>query len=96
MNYKLLTNDLQTIVDEKHDKLFRELLIVTAKLEQTDDIKLLKVVFRFKKLLNEIGDPFDYRKFELRDGREKEEVIQLTIKLIDFLNDYFKFLKNLK
>ncbi|SHK69521.1 hypothetical protein [Epilithonimonas mollis] len=66
------------------------------KLEQTDDAKVFKVVLRYKKLLMDFGDPFDWRKFEFRNPNHQNDIIELTIKLIDFLNDHFEFLKPLK
>ena len=97
MDYKALTAELQTIVDKKPDRHFyRELKLIIDQLEQTDDVKVFKVTIRFKKLLMDFEDPFDWRKFEFRDPDFISEIKELTIKLIDYLNDYFGFLKPLK
>lgn len=96
MDYRGITEKFQSIVDNNEDRFYRELLRITCILEQTDDLKLRKVVVRYKKLLADFGDPFDYRNFEVRNGNQREEVIHLTVKLIDFLNDHFGFLKPLQ
>lgn len=97
MDYKAIVNELQTIVDNKPDRHFyRNLQQIVDRLEQTDDVKVFKVVIRYKKLLSDFEDPFDWRKFEFRDPNSHHEIRELTIKLIDYLNDYFGFLKPLK
>ncbi len=97
MDYKAIVNELQTIVDNKPDRHFyRNLQLLVAKLEQSDDVKVLKVVIRYKKLLSDFEDPFDWRKFEFRDPNFIKDITELTIKLIDYLNDYFGLLKPFK
>jgi len=97
MDYKAIVDELQRIVDNKPDRHFyRSLQLIIDNLEQTNDLKVFKVAIRYKKLLSGFEDPFDWRKFEFRNPNFQTEIINLTIKLIDYLNDYFRFLKPLK
>ena len=96
MDYKALVDELQSLLAEAHQRwFFRKLLEVANELEKTDDVKLLKVIARYKKLMKEMGDPTDWRKEEFKEERTND-ITELTIKLIDYLNDYFGFLKPLK
>ena len=42
MNYKLLTDNLQSVVDENDDRMYRELIRIAEEFEKTDDIKYSK------------------------------------------------------
>lgn len=96
MDYEAITAELQKIVDKKEDKFYQSLLMIVDRLEKTDDLKLLKVVVRFKSLITQNGDPFSFREWKLTKPELKDEIIELIVKLIDFLNDHFEFLKPYK
>ena len=97
MDYKILTNKLQSRIDRKIDRHFyKDLLSIAKSLENSDDVKVFRVAVRYKKLLSDFEDPFDWRKFDFRDPNAQNDIVDLTIKLIDYLNDYFGFLKPLQ
>lgn len=97
MDYKAITAEFQDLIDIESDRNFyRNLESIAERLEQTDDLKVLKVIARYKKLLTELGDPFNWQRFKFHETNNQNEIKELTIKLIDFLNDHFEFLKPLK
>lgn len=97
MDYKAIIEELQILIDKPPFRIFyMELIKIVKKLEKSDDIKILKVVAKYKKLISDLGDPFDWKKVEPRNPSSENDIIELTIKLIDYLNDYFGFLKPFK
>jgi hypothetical protein len=69
---------------------------VAKSLENSDDIKIFRVTIQYKKLLSKFDDPFDWRAFKFHNPNSPKDIIELILKLIDFLNNYFRFLKPLK
>lgn len=96
LDYRSIRDQFQSIVDEKNDRFYPDLLLIVAKLEDTNDVKVLKVISRFKMLLKEKGNPFNIRLWKMDRPQVRDEIMELTVKLIDFLNDHFEFLKPLK
>lgn len=97
MDYKTIIDELQALTDSKPSRNFySDLKLIVGRLEDSSDVRVLKVVARYNKLLSEYENPFDWKKVEYREPNSRLEINELTIKLIDFLNDHFEFLKPLK